>query len=67
VTLLNKIVSADKKYGTSKVVETIEYSLANNYQGIVFDRLESAPVKASQSRSNGDNVFLQIAQEEGIL
>lgn len=35
--LLNKIVEADKKYGTAAVVSAIDNSIGNNYQGIVFD------------------------------
>lgn len=37
--LLNKIVEADKKHGTAAVVNAIDNSIGNNYQGIVWDWL----------------------------
>jgi len=38
--LINKIEKCLEDYGIEKVIEVIDYSMSNNYQGIVFDRLQ---------------------------
>ena len=53
--VMKKAAQSEKEYGTSAVIEIIEDSMANNYQGITWDRLrgraspaKSAPVKKNQ-------------------
>ena len=41
---------AVEEYGTDKMIDVIDYSIANNYQGIVFDRLKN--IKPSTNNSN---------------
>ena len=38
--LLTSIVNHDRQYGTDKVIEAIDNTIANNYQGIVWDTIE---------------------------
>ena len=37
---LNKVVTQAQKYGIEKVTNVINDSIANNYQGVTWDRLE---------------------------
>lgn len=59
--LLNKFMECDKKYGTSAVTETVDYTISNNYQGIVWDKISNGTsnysyVKTIKSRiSEVDN------------
>lgn len=39
--LLKRIDNTVQEYGTNKMIDVIDYSIANNYQGIVFDRLKN--------------------------
>lgn len=48
--LLTRIDKAVEEYGTDKMIDVIDYSIANNYQGIVFDRLKN--IKPSTNNSN---------------
>ena len=48
--LLTRIDKTVEEYGTDKVIDVIDYSIANNYQGIVFDRLKN--IKPSTNNSN---------------
>lgn len=41
--LLTQIRNSAKAYGDKAVAEVIEQSIANNYQGITFDKLKSKP------------------------
>lgn len=51
--LLKKIDKAVEEYGTEKTIDVIDYSIANNYQGIVFDRLIIA--KPNSNKSNNQS------------
>ena len=46
-TLLKKIEKATEKYGVERVIELIDESMANNYQGIIFDKLEKIAPKSN--------------------
>lgn len=52
--VMKKASQSEKEYGTSAVIDIIEASMANNYQGITWDRLRgragpaSTPVKKNQ-------------------
>ena len=48
-TLLNKIDKAVEKYGAANVISVIEDSIANNYQGIIFDKLQNIQVQSRTS------------------
>lgn len=52
-TLLKRIDKTVEEYGTDKVIDVIDYSIANNYQGIVFDRLKN--IKPNINNSNNQN------------
>ena len=52
-TLLKRIDKTVEEYGTDKVIDAIDYSIANNYQGIVFDRLKN--IKPHTNNSNNQN------------
>ena len=39
--LLKRIDNTVQEYGTNKMIDVIDYSIANNYQGIVLDRLKN--------------------------
>lgn len=60
--VMKKAAQSEKEYGTSAVIDIIEASMANNYQGITWDRLKgraspkSAPVKKNQ--------FTQMEQQQ---
>ena len=45
--LLKRIDNTVQEYGTNKMIDVIDYSIANNYQGIVFDRLKSEKQNSS--------------------
>ena len=64
--LLRQIETNCVLYGDQAVCDLIDDSMANGWKGIIFDRLKKAPA-VSNARSHGGNVFLEIAQEEGIV
>lgn len=45
--LLKRIDNTVQEYGTNKMIDVIDYSIANNYQGIVFDRLKNEKQNSS--------------------
>lgn len=45
--LMNKFINMVAKYGEDAVCEVVQDSMANNYQGIVWDRLAKLSVKQS--------------------
>lgn len=49
---LTIVVDNDKEYGTDAVIRAIDYSIANNYQGIVWDRLSKERNKEGQRKVN---------------
>ena len=64
--LLRQIETNCVLYGDQAICDLIDDSMANGWKGIIFDRLKKAPVR-SNARSHSGNVFLEIAQEEGIV
>lgn len=48
--LLKRIDNTVQEYGSDKMIDVIDYSIANNYQGIVFDRLKNT--KPNPNNSN---------------
>ena len=60
--LVVQVQKAAEAYGEQAVIDLIGECMANNWQGIMFDRL-----KSSQSHGKSGNVFLDIAREEGIV
>lgn len=59
--LVTQVQKAAETYGEQAVIDLIGECMANNWQGIIFDRL-----KSGQAPRRGGNVFLDIAREEGI-
>ena len=43
--LLKKVDSNIEKYGCEKVIDLIDESMANNYQGIIWEKLEKDKTK----------------------
>lgn len=60
--LVTQVQKAAEAYGEQAVIDLIGECMANNWQGIIFDRL-----KSGQTPRRGGNVFLDIAREEGIV
>lgn len=60
--LVTQVQKAAEAYGEQAVIDLIGECMANNWQGIIFDRL-----KSGQAPRRGGNVFLDIAREEGIV
>ena len=60
--LVTQVQKAAETYGEQAVIDLIGECMANNWQGIIFDRL-----KSGQAPRRGGNVFLDIAREEGIV
>ena len=65
--LLRQIENNALTYGDQAVCDLIDDSMANGWKGIIFDRLKQKANVRSNARSHGGNVFLEIAQEEGIV
>ena len=64
--LLKQIENNCALYGDQDICDLIDDSMANGWKGIIFDRLkQKAPARSNRSHSG--NVFLEIAQEEGIV
>lgn len=48
--LLTQIENSTKKYGEEKIINLIDECMANNYKGIIFDRLKNEkPIKTEQA------------------
>lgn len=60
--LVTQVQKAAETYGEQAVIDLIGECMANNWQGIMFDRL-----KSGQNHGKSGNVFLDIAREEGIV
>lgn len=60
--LVTQVQKAAQVYGDQAVADLIDACMANNWQGIIFDRL-----KAGKQEKRGGNIFLEIAREEGIV
>ena len=50
--LLSKIIKYSKEYGVQEVIDTIDESISNNYQGIVWSKLESGKAKPKKEAFN---------------
>lgn len=48
---VKKVANNEMAYGTNKLIETIEYSMSNSYQGVVWDRLND-PKKGFNHKGN---------------
>ena len=64
--LLKQIENNCVLYGDQAICDLIDDSMANGWKGIIFDRLKQK-TPARSNRSHSGNVFLEIAQEEGIV
>ena len=52
--LITTVTKNVQKYGAEAVIDVIEYSMSNNYQGIIFDSLNKS-AKQNGTRSNKQN------------
>ena len=64
--LLRQVENNALTYGDKAVCDLIDDSMANGWKGIIFDRLKQK-TPARSNRSHSGNVFMQIAEEEGIV
>lgn len=70
--LIKKASQAEKEFGTAAVIDVIESSIANRYQGITWDRIggraspKSGPVKKNQftSMENQQNYDFDAIEKE---
>lgn len=58
--LLSEIEKEVKKHGEQAVIETIKYSIHNNYSGIYFDRIG----KNQQKKTSGKTKFSNFHERE---
>ena len=49
--LIKKFLNADSKYGTNAIIAVVNDSMASNYQGIVWDRLDKFKPQQTTSKS----------------
>ena len=61
--LVDKVQKAAETYGEQAVVDLIGECMANNWQGIIFDRLERGAAR-HPSGKNGGNIFMDMLREE---
>ena len=61
--LLRRIEGAYDEFGHQAVCDLIDESMANNWKGIIFDRLKS-PTKTYQPQRKSGNVFLDMLGDE---
>ena len=54
---------AAETYGEQAVIDLIGECMANNWQGIIFDRLERGAAR-NPSGKNGRNIFMDMLREE---
>ena len=54
---------AAETYGEQAVIDLIGECMANNWQGIIFDRLERGAAR-NPSGKNGGNIFMDMLREE---
>ncbi len=57
--LLTRIENNTKKYGTDIIINLIEDSMANNYQGIIFDNLKKEKPLEKDIQENDDWKFYE--------
>ena len=58
--LLTQIKNNIEIYDEEKLIETIEYSMANNYKGILFDRLKGLSKNKNINSKKQDDEFTQV-------
>ena len=61
--LVTKVQRAAETYGEQAVIDLIGECMANNWQGIIFDRLERGAAR-NPSGKNGRNIFMDMLREE---
>lgn len=61
--LLRRIESAYDEFGYQAVCDLIDESMANNWKGIIFDRLKT-PTKTYQQQRKSSNVFLDMLGDD---
>lgn len=61
--LVAKVQKAAETYGEQAVIDLIGECMANNWQGIIFDRLERGAAR-NPSGKNGRNIFMDMLREE---
>ena len=61
--LAAQVRKAAETYGEQAVIDLIGECMANNWQGIIFDRLERGAAR-NPSGKNGGNIFMDMLREE---
>lgn len=62
--LMKKASEAEQKYGTLAVIDTIDNSIANRYQGIIWDRLQGRASPGGGGRTAKRNQFNEFDQNK---
>ena len=67
--LLKKVDTNIEKYGYQKIIKLIDESMANNYQGIIWEKLEKQNTKRQmankyQTREEVDGVYARFMEGE---
>jgi len=60
--LLAQIQKNTEEYGAQTVINLINECMANNWQGIIWDRLKNAPLRGGKTKDTG-NIFFDMAEE----
>ena len=63
ITYISKIQNETRIHGEQAVIKVITDSMASNYQGIVWDRLQQQASRRGGGNGQNDNVFLQMREE----
>lgn len=65
--LLKKVVNMSKAKGYSNVIDVIEYSISNNYAGIIWDRLEKVKKGADHDEQGLGDSFTGNAKRDAEI
>lgn len=62
--LVTQVRKYSTEYGEQAVADLIRQSMANGWQGIVWNRIEVGPSIPQRGKSAGGNIFLEMLREE---
>lgn len=65
-TLFNTIQKNIDRYGEQAVIDVIDSSITNNWQGLFFERIEQKPSSGGKEKPEG-NQFLNLMQDEEFM
>ena len=62
---LNKVISESQKYGNKSVAEIINDSISNNYQGVIWNRLENKRHDVKRKAGNSKDYIQEFIDSGG--